>query len=77
MSETLSPKGQLDGTDWPADDALCHRVCCEDENLSLCKADVSGASWRVTPGGGNDCIVCDDLDNQLICPLFDRCRVDR
>lgn len=50
---------------WTADN-LDHYVCC-DENVALCGADVSAATWQEELP--DLCLVCEDLDeNDVDCP---------
>lgn len=60
-------------------DGLVHIACCDDENVALCGADVSGHEWNVD-GTPTTCPICVDLDDlDLVnnecpgCPLWMRC----
>lgn len=54
---------------------VCHEVSCHDDDLAICGADVSSASWCQDDDncGAPQCIVCEQLaasedDTECECP---------
>lgn len=72
----MSARTAEDATVRPQEvDTPKHVVCCLDFDRALCGVSRAGAppAEEFDEDEPSDCIVCDDLWQHYVCPLFGRC----
>lgn len=60
-TQTVNEPATTDSSD---DDTLVHVTWCCNDNRSLCGVDLSDAPWKYDAEPPEECIVCNEMDEQ-------------